>query len=439
MFGCSIARSFTPGQAVRARPGPRSQHPVHHRGRDAGLVECRWHIFCRPGRIAASVSRGCPLASSVRVRAAACCGSRHRHAGPGQHPGDGGNLVSFPAMDAVQRQRFAQIIAESLTLSQTISEALSLAQARDQGEHGARGHARRRPEYSGDATHWRCCPPSRTKWTRTFGCAVDSFAGANAQLSRMASARELAIDSVRLRARARRFLRPTSSGQPARCRATFFLCGVAADAGGIGQTPLTVRTCLAPWRRNGISEMASTAACLRFLLPLGDAAQSRSGDACPRKVVRNTMTSISSTRRHPALRFDERSASLRTVFARHRPQAFRGRRDHQPRRSAHRQQAPAQARSIQQLATQRCWKRESSASSIDARLLARSQRSATCPPSTAFARTRCSWRNAAFDMRFLELRRPPRDRFDQPCSTLGCYRRRSPSCRTIIWKRSPSA
>src|SRR2546425_2949358 len=36
------------------------------------------------------------------------------------------NMVSFPEMDAAQRQRFAQIIAEeSLALSRTINEALS--------------------------------------------------------------------------------------------------------------------------------------------------------------------------------------------------------------------------------------------------------------------------------------------------------------------------
>jgi DNA polymerase-3 subunit epsilon len=188
------------------------------------------------------------------------------------------NLVSFPEMNAAQRQRFAQIVVEeSLTLSQTINEALrEYADAikagmalEDMRAADLITVAKRRV---GALLHAEPDDVDENLWLRVDSFALVQSLGYLAWRLR----EELGVDSARLRARARQGLAeldllwtgPALSGE---------LLSVWESQPmqvGAEQTPLTLKDVLERhggeiWHQR---DAAAGASCLRFLLPLGEAA-----------------------------------------------------------------------------------------------------------------------------------------------------------------------
>ncbi len=188
------------------------------------------------------------------------------------------NMVSFPEMDAAQRQRFAQIIAEeSLALSRTINEALSeYADAikasmalEDMRAADLITVAKRR---IGALLHVDSDEAEEKIWLR-----VDSFALVQA-LGYLAwrLRKELAVEAVRLRAREREGFAELDlvwSGPPVLGDVLSVWESQPMQVGA-EQTPLTLHDVL---ERHGGEiwherDAATGTSCLRFLLPLGEAA-----------------------------------------------------------------------------------------------------------------------------------------------------------------------
>jgi DNA polymerase-3 subunit epsilon len=188
------------------------------------------------------------------------------------------NMVSFPEMDAAQRQRFAQIIAEeSLILSRTINEALS--------EYASAIKASMALEDMRAADLITVAQPrigallrvqagevDENLWLR-----VDSFALVQS-LGYLAWRlhEELAVDSVRLHARAREGFAELDvvwTGAPVSSDVLSLWESQPMQVGS-EQTPLTLKDVLERhggeiWHQRN---EASGDSCLRFLLPLGEAA-----------------------------------------------------------------------------------------------------------------------------------------------------------------------
>jgi DNA polymerase III subunit epsilon len=188
------------------------------------------------------------------------------------------NLVSYPDMEPAQRERFAQIIAEeSLNLSKSIDGALSeYADAikasmalEDMRAADLITVAKRRISalLRADADE-----VDENLWLR-----VDSFALVQA-LGYLAwrLRQELAVEALRLRARARQGFAEldlvwTGPAVPAEALSLWEAQPMQV---GAEQTPLTLKDVL---ERHGAEiwherDAATGASCLRFLLPLGEAA-----------------------------------------------------------------------------------------------------------------------------------------------------------------------
>lgn len=188
------------------------------------------------------------------------------------------NMVGFPEMEAAQRQRFAQIIAEeSQALSRTIDDALrEYADAikasmtlEDMRAADLITVAQRRI-----GTRLRAEPDEvdENLWLRVDSFALVQSLGYLAWRLR----EELAIDSLRLRARARQGLAELDLAWtgPALPGEVLALWESQPMQVGAEQTPLTLKDVL---ERHGGEilqqrDPASGASCLRFLLPLGEAA-----------------------------------------------------------------------------------------------------------------------------------------------------------------------
>src|SRR2546425_6386950 len=188
------------------------------------------------------------------------------------------NMVSFPEMDAAQREHFAQIIAEeSLALSRTINEALSeYADAikasmalEDMRAADLITVAKRR---IGALLHVDSDEVEERIWLR-----VDSFALVQA-LGYLAwrLRKELAVEAVRLRAREREDFAELDlawTGPPVPGDVLSVWESQPMQVGA-EQTPLTLHDVL---ERHGGEiwherDAATGTSCLRFLLPLGEAA-----------------------------------------------------------------------------------------------------------------------------------------------------------------------
>jgi DNA polymerase-3 subunit epsilon len=188
------------------------------------------------------------------------------------------NLVSFPEMDPAQRQRFAQIIAEeSLTLSRTINEALS--EYADAIKASMALEDMRAADLITVATRriGALLPAEPDEVDENVWLRVDSFALVQS-LSYLAwrLRKELAIDSVRLRVRARKGFAELDlvwTGRPVSSDVLSLWESQPMQVGS-EQTPLTVKDVLERhggeiWHQR---DEASGESCLRFLLPLGEAA-----------------------------------------------------------------------------------------------------------------------------------------------------------------------
>src|SRR5712692_268631 len=188
------------------------------------------------------------------------------------------NMVSFPEMEAAQRQRFVQIIAEeSQTLSSRIDEALreyagaikaSMA-LEDMRAADLITVAQRR---IGALLRAEPDEVDENLWLRVDSFALVQSLGYLAWRLR----EELAIDSVRLCARARQGLAEldlawTGGALPGEALALWESQPMQV---GAEQTPLTLKDVLERhggeiWHQR---DTAAGASCLRFLLPLGEAA-----------------------------------------------------------------------------------------------------------------------------------------------------------------------
>jgi DNA polymerase-3 subunit epsilon len=188
------------------------------------------------------------------------------------------NMVSFPAMDAAQRQRFAQIIAEeSLTLSRTIDEALS--EYADAIKASMALEDMRAADLITVATRRinALLPAEPDEVDESVWLRVDSFALVQS-LSYLAwrLREELAINSLRLRVRARKGFAELDlvwTGKPVSSDALSLWESQPMQVGS-EQTPLTIKDVLERhggeiWHQR---DEASGDSCLRFLLPLGEAA-----------------------------------------------------------------------------------------------------------------------------------------------------------------------
>ena len=163
------------------------------------------------------------------------------------------NMVGFPEMEATQRQRFVQIIAEeSQALSRTIDAALSeyadaiKASMALEDMRAADLITVARPRI-GALPRAQADEVDDNLWLR-----VDSFALVQS-LSYLAwrLREELAVDAVRLRIRARKGFAELDLVWTGRAvRATTSLWESQPMQWGSEQTPLTLRTCLSAWRRN---------------------------------------------------------------------------------------------------------------------------------------------------------------------------------------------
>jgi DNA polymerase III subunit epsilon len=188
------------------------------------------------------------------------------------------NMVSFPEMDAAQRQHFAQIIAEeSLILSRTINEALS--------EYASAIKASMALEDMRAADLMTVALPrigallraQAVEVDENLWLRVDSFALVQS-LGYLAWRlhEELAVDSVRLHARARQGFAELDlvwTGAPVSSDVLSLWESQPMQVGS-EQTPLTLKDVLERhggeiWHQRN---EASGDSCLRFLLPLGEAA-----------------------------------------------------------------------------------------------------------------------------------------------------------------------
>lgn len=188
------------------------------------------------------------------------------------------NMVNFPEMDAAQRQRFAQIIAEeSLTLSRTINEALS--EYADAIKASMALEDMRAADLITVATRriGALLPAEPDEVDENVWLRVDSFALLQS-LSYLAwrLREELAVDTLRLRARARKGFAELDLVWTGRPVSSDILSLWESQPMQVGseQTPLTLKDVLERhggeiWHQR---DEASGDSCLRFLLPLGEAA-----------------------------------------------------------------------------------------------------------------------------------------------------------------------
>src|SRR5712691_6552061 len=188
------------------------------------------------------------------------------------------NMVSFPEMEAAQRQRFVQIIAEeSQALSRRIGEALrEYAEAikasmalEDMRAADLITVARRR---IGALLRAEPGEVDENLWLRVDSFALVQSLGYLAWRLR----EELAIDAVRLYARARRGFAELDLAWTGRALPGNALVLWESQPMQVGaeQTPLTLKDVLERhggeiWHQR---DAAAGASCLRFLLPLGEAA-----------------------------------------------------------------------------------------------------------------------------------------------------------------------
>jgi DNA polymerase III subunit epsilon len=187
-------------------------------------------------------------------------------------------MVSFPEMDAAQRQGFAQIIAEeSLTLSRTINKALSeyadaiKASMALEDMRAADLITVAQPRI-GALLRVQADEVDENLWLRVDSFALVQSLGYLAWRLR----EELAVDSVRLRARARQGFAELDlvwTGPPV-LSDTLALWESRLMQVGSKQTPLTLKDVLEHhggeiWHQR---DEASSDSCLRLLLPLGEAA-----------------------------------------------------------------------------------------------------------------------------------------------------------------------
>ncbi len=188
------------------------------------------------------------------------------------------NMVSFPEMEAAQRQRFVQIIAEeSQALSRRIGEALrEYAEAikasmalEDMRAADLITVARRR---IGALLRAEPGEVDENLWLRVDSFALVQSLGYLAWRLR----EELAIDAVRLHARARRGFAELDLAWTGRALPGNALVLWESQPMQVGaeQTPLTLKDVLERhggeiWHQR---DAAAGASCLRFLLPLGEAA-----------------------------------------------------------------------------------------------------------------------------------------------------------------------
>ncbi|HEY3074797.1 MAG TPA: exonuclease domain-containing protein [Burkholderiales bacterium] len=188
------------------------------------------------------------------------------------------NMVSFPEMDPAQEQRFAQIIAEeSLSLSQTIEAALreyadaikqSLA-LEDMRAADLITVAQRR---IGALLAAEPDEVDENLWLRVDSFALVQAFGYLAWRLR----EELGVAAVRLRARERKGLAELDLvwRGPALSSDALALWESQPMQVGTEQTPLTIQDVLERhggeiWHQR---DAAAASSCLRFLLPLGEAA-----------------------------------------------------------------------------------------------------------------------------------------------------------------------
>lgn len=188
------------------------------------------------------------------------------------------NMVSFPEMDAAQQQHFAQIVAdESLTLSRTIDKALS--EYADAIKASMALEDMRAADLITVAARriGALLPAQHDEVDDDVWLRVDSFALVQS-LGYLAwrLREELAVNSVRLRARERKGFAELDLVWSGRPLSSELLSLWEAQPMQIGseQTPLTVNDVLERhggeiWRQK---DEASGDSCLRFLLPLGEAA-----------------------------------------------------------------------------------------------------------------------------------------------------------------------
>ncbi len=188
------------------------------------------------------------------------------------------NMVSFPEMEAAQRQRFVQIIAEeSQALSRRIGEALrEYAEAikasmalEDMRAADLITVAQRR---IGALLRAEPGEVDENLWLRVDSFALVQSLGYLAWRLR----EELAIDAVRLYARARRGFAELDLAWTGRALPGDALVLWESQPMQVGaeQTPLTLKDVLERhggeiWHQR---DAAAGASCLRFLLPLGEAA-----------------------------------------------------------------------------------------------------------------------------------------------------------------------
>ena len=188
------------------------------------------------------------------------------------------SMVSFPEMEPAQRQRFAQIIAEeSLALSRTINEALgeyadaikaSMA-LEDMRAADLITVAKRR---IGALLRADSEEVEENLWLRVDSFALVQALGYLAWRLRM----ELAVEAVRLRARSRQGFAELDlvwTGPPVPGDALPLWESQPMQVGA-EQTPLTLHDVLERhggeiWQER---DAGAGASCLRFLLPLGEAA-----------------------------------------------------------------------------------------------------------------------------------------------------------------------
>ena len=189
------------------------------------------------------------------------------------------NMVSFPDMEAAQRQRFAQIIAEeSQALSRTIDEALhEYAEAikasmalEDMRAADLITVAQRR---IGALLRAQPGEVDENLWLRVDSFALVQSLGYLAWRLR----EELAVDAVRLSARSRRGFAELDLAWTGRALPGEVLSLWESQPMQVGaeQTPLTLKDVLERhggeiWHQRDAAPADSS--CLRFLLPLGEAA-----------------------------------------------------------------------------------------------------------------------------------------------------------------------
>ncbi|HEX9278200.1 MAG TPA: exonuclease domain-containing protein [Casimicrobiaceae bacterium] len=188
------------------------------------------------------------------------------------------NMVSFPEMDAAQRQRFAQIIAEeSLILSRTLNEALSeyagaiKASMALEDMRAADLITVAQPRI-GALLRVQAAEVDENLWLRVDSFALVQSLGYLAWRLR----EELAVDAVRLRARARQGFAELDLVWTGRPVSSDVLSSWESQPMQVGaeQTPLTLKDVLERhggeiWHQRN---EASGDSSLRFLLPLGEAA-----------------------------------------------------------------------------------------------------------------------------------------------------------------------